>query len=233
MPAFCGENKFEHMLHLFVKMIRHKTPDSIADFYDFLRFMYSECPNEDFKSEIATLIATESIIDSVMEAANITSLDPAPTFFINHCDSWGRHFNAEFDVIHDKSKPMEYEKEILEYLMDKTHKEIEIGYDRRKMMFPLKATGIKFVDSKLYPQLQIADILAGACAYWAGDIVKEPADKSFLGKLNAIDFQKLVINVLWPNPEVDPKSLGTSHEGGINAVNYLSEVVSKHQAKKN
>ena len=80
---------------------------------------------------------------------------------------WGQDLNENFDVLHDASKPIFQEKRILEAFMSEDIPRALIGYDIRKVEFPLRANGINFADSKKDYRLQIADLLAGSFSYWA------------------------------------------------------------------
>ncbi|HYD48486.1 MAG TPA: DUF3800 domain-containing protein [Terriglobales bacterium] len=58
--------------------------------------------------------------------------------------------------------------------MDATMAPRVIGYDRRRLTLPLKATGITFVDSRLCPQVQLADVIAGAFATVLANPLADP-----------------------------------------------------------
>ncbi len=95
------------------------------------------------------MIASKTIVSEVLEAADITALDPAVTSFVLHCAAWGSYFGQEFDLVHDESKPVRRKEQLLSYLMVKDEPEVEVGYDYRKMTLPLKASGIRFASSKV------------------------------------------------------------------------------------
>ena len=65
-----------------------------------------------------------------------------------------------------------------------------IGYDIRKIEFPLRANGVCFADSKNDYRLQVADLLAGSFAYWAKGLINDFIEDEFWKKLNELDIEK-------------------------------------------
>jgi hypothetical protein len=97
--------------------------------------------------------------------------------------------------------------------------EIELGYDRRKFNLPLKGKSLSFGTSHTYPQLQVADVVSSAVSYWANCVSKGESQDEFFQELDKLNLRKLIINVVWPSLDVTSESLGTVHDGGINAAN--------------
>lgn len=158
-------------------------------------------------------------------------MDPAVPSFVTHCAHWGEVLKGPFDILHDMSKPIEHEKEILSMLMAKDEKDIIIGYDIRKFGLPLKATGIVFADSKVVPQIQIADIFASAFAYWSNKLTGTVVLDDFWRQLDGLNLAQYLINSIWPSSDVTPKSLGTEEVGGINTVDYTSDLIKRQRHK--
>ena len=129
--------------------------------------------------------------------------------------------------MHDASKPIFQEKRTLEACMSEDIPRALIGYDIRKIEFPLRANGIHFADSKKDYRLQIADLLAGSFSYWAKGIANDYREEDFWKKLNKLNFEKFINGSVWPVDPNDITSLEkyTDDGSGVNAVDYMSRHV--------
>jgi len=228
MPVFVGDDAYSAFQDKFVAMIRWKKPEDISTFYRFTQSLYLANQGKDFEGFLALFLGSFVIISEILAAADFVMLDPAVPSFVVHCDAWGNQFVRNFDVIHDVSKPIEHEKEILHILMAKDEKEVLVGYDIRKFTMPLRATGIQFADSKDVPQLQVADVFTSAFAYWGHKIASRTIDDGFWRELNSLELSKYMINSIWPSQDVTPEALGTDEIGGINTVDYTEQLINKH-----
>lgn len=169
-PVLCGKERFARFQSAFVQMIRMRDNLSIDAFYSSIQELRDFCRDEEFKDMLNTLTATRAILNDVIPYVNVTTLDPSIPLFFYLCAAWGEQFGSGYDLVYDQSKPIANDHEILEFLMCPNIPEMRVGYDRRKVTVPLKATGITFVDSRDVIRVQIADLLAGTCGYWAGKL---------------------------------------------------------------
>lgn len=227
MPVYCGRERFHYFLESFVEMIRKKDKSAIEKFFYCAWQLHSLCINEEFRSMLAPFLVAEHSINDILENINYLSIDPAVPSFFNHCVAWGEQYGAEFDVLHDESKPLYAERETLRMFMDKTIPPTEIGYDRRKFVFPLKAKSLEFGNSRKFPQLQMADLVASASAYLCSCRANGTMDEFAQALETDARLDRFVINALWPSAEVTPEALETDQEGGINAVNFIADTLSK------
>lgn len=232
LPTICGEADFTSFLGKFVEMIRKKDQNSILAFYKSCEHMYYSTKIREFKNDLAVISKSVEVIDEVLQASDATQLDPSVTSFVEHCASWDSYLGCNFDVIYDESKPIRQEEALLSLLMAKDESEVQVGYDYRKMTLPLKATGIKFGDSKEVQQLQIADVIAGASAYWARGFTEVNVDRDFCEELERHGIRSLVIGCLWPSADVTPQELGTEELGGIDPIDFITEFISRQERKR-
>lgn len=103
-----------------------------------------------------------------------------------------------------------------------------IGYDRRKMRFPLRALTLTQADSTMHPQLQVADLCAGISNHfhrcWMADNFDELATATRdLGRVG------WTVDGVVPSPDVTPEALGTNEGESTNAVNAIAEHLWRRQ----
>lgn len=232
LPTVCGEEEFSDFLGKFVKMIRKKDRHSIMEFYKSCQRMYHSAKVPGFKNDLAVIFKSIEVIDEVLRASDATQLDPSVTSFVQHCAAWGSCLGCDFDVVYDESKPIRQKQTLLSLLMAKDEPEVQVGYDYRKMVLPLKVTGIKFGDSKKVKQLQVADVIAGTSAYWARGFTGANADRDFCERLEEHGIRSLVIGCLWPSADVTPQELGTEEVGGVDPIDFMTQLISRQERKR-
>lgn len=225
-PVYCGRDRFDQFMESFVAMIRKKDKASIEQFFYWAWQLYSLCTNKEYQSMLAPFLVAESSIDDILKNIDYLSLDPAIPSFFNHCVAWGEQYGADFDVLHDDSKPLYAAQDTLRMFMDRTIPPTKIGYDRRRFVFPLKAKTLNFGDSRVCRQLQMADLVAGACAYLCSCRANGSMNDFAQALETEAQLDRFVINALWPSKDVTPAALETEQEGGINAADYIADVLS-------
>lgn len=226
MPTFCGEERFEIFLNSFVKMVREQTEESINEFYDSAENIQKNSIEKKYLLSLSPILISRDIIGDILKDNDYLSLDPAVPSLFNHCTSWGDRFSEEFVIIHDSSKPIRAQLDVFNAFMDKRVPYQEIGYDRRKFIFPLRSTDISFGDSENHHQIQISDLVASATAYVSNSIATDKHD-DLSKSLRDRGIEELMINVIWPAPDVTPESLGTMASGGVNAVNHITSHIGR------
>ena len=146
------------------------------------------------------------------------------------CIQWSELFSEGFHIIHDDSQPVEDQKELFDLFMNQEQERVEVGYDRRKFHLPLKLNTLTFASSEKYPQLQVADIIAGAVNHWAQHLACGVCTEPFYMVLEKLNLRKYITDCIWPTQNVTPKSLGTEYTGGLHPVNHMADFIRK--AKK-
>jgi hypothetical protein len=228
MATFCGADWTETFLRRFVEMMRQRTTKSIKSFYAAARVLYAISKSSGYADVLLPILASERLIGKILATNNKNSLDPAIPTFIQHCVFWGERFGETFDLVHDSSKPIFQEKDTLEELMSRGEEEHLVGYGSRTFIFPLRASGIKFDKSENDPRLQVADLLAGACANWAAGSISAPQDQGFYEGI-AAGVSRFALNAIWPTADISPQALGAEDDGGVNAINHIAEFLSMHR----
>jgi hypothetical protein len=226
-PVYCGRERFLQFLESFVAMIRNKDKASIGQFFYWAWQLHSLCIDEKYRPMLAPFLVAEHSINDILDTVDYLSLDPAIPSFFNHCVAWGEQYGEEFDVLHDESKPLYAERDTLRAFMDKTIPPTKIGYDRRKFVFPLKAKGLEFGNSRLFKQLQMADLVASASAYLCACRTNGTMNDFSQALEHEANLDRFVINALWPSQDVTPAALETDEEGGVNAADFIADVLAK------
>ncbi|MCF7486255.1 DUF3800 domain-containing protein [Vibrio sp. A2-1] len=221
LTVFCDDDKVDKMMSAFIIMLKNKDSESIEAFYSSVEDVQSSSTHVPFRTDIQQILDTKEIINDALNGIDKTTLDPSIPALFAQCIQWGKDYPKGFHLMHDDSQTLEKQADMFALFMDWTQENVEVGYDRRKYELPLKGKSLKFVDSKAHPQIQIADILASGFAYWAAGIARgEKEDYLFL-ELDKLNLDRFIgHNKIWPTLDVDPKDLGTVHDGGINAANY-------------
>jgi hypothetical protein len=96
-----------------------------------------------------------------------------------------------------------------------------IGPDRRKITFPLRATALSQGDSRQHPQLQIADLCAGALNhFYKLHVVGEKDELSVA--VDALGCLEWGDTFILPQPHVTPQALDTDSMEGSNSVDAIA-----------
>jgi len=227
MPLFIGKKRFESLKVAFVNMVR--TPDikKVNQFYEIVNDAIVHVNESKFADDLAMLLATQQVAESELNEWDSSNLDPAIPAFSEHASIWTGKFDSEFVIIHDDSKPLAQQQIIIEATMSTKEEIINIGYDRRKMAFPIRANGIRFQNSSTCPQIQVADIIAGATAYSLCKTIHKEYDKFAEEILLTKSLKDCHYCSLWPEQKFTPEELGTNEVGGIDANNYVGAYISR------
>ena len=211
VPVFCGKAQFLMLLQSFVDMVRSKSRSAISEFYAAVDEAERKCRNSELVPILGLLAATRGIVQDQLDRCSHTVLDPATTSLLHLSGIWSDQFAQPFAIIHDRSKPIEFDKDLIEALMDPSGPDIRVGMDRRVAPLFIKATGVSLVDSRDSNQIQVADILAGAASYMFSGIAQGIAGSEFYKEIRGSFRTELLSEsgTIWPSPEVTPEALGT------------------------
>ncbi len=226
LPTFLGRQVFDTLVERFVGMVRFPSQRTVQKFYQLLETAYRKHRSAAFAGDLAVLLATRAIANADMSEWDGSDLDPAIPAFVAHASEWTERLGVPFRIIHDASKPIENEQVVLEAMMSATGERVKIGYDRRKMTFPIASSEIELRDSASYPQLQVADILASGAAFTLRATVRGEQDDFTKGIAESRALQGRFMPV-WPELKVTPQELGTDETGGTDVLKEVGSYVSK------
>ncbi|MET4579444.1 DUF3800 domain-containing protein [Ottowia thiooxydans] len=223
MPVFCGQENTDRFLAAFVELIRRKGPTEVDNFYAAGDAMIKACTSDDFKGDLFPFVERRLFDIWFGGYLDSLALDPAIPALFQHIAAWGSRKEDRFHVVHDASKPILASQATFQDMLALTGEGSNlIGYDRRKMRFPLRALTLTQADSTLHPQLQVADLCAGITNHlhrcWIADNFDELATAT--RDLGRVDW---TFNGVVPSPDVTPEALGTAEGEGTNAVDAIAE----------
>ena len=92
-----------------------------------------------------------------------------------------------------------------------------IGYDRRKFLFPLRASNLRHEDSHHVSQLQIADICAGLSSHYV-KCKRSGTNDELSAAFEAADAIEWIVDAMMPTTAITPEQLGTDDISGSNPV---------------
>lgn len=232
IPSFCGEEVFGELLKRFVLMIRNKGSKDVDAFFQAVETLGEVSENQAFRNrDVAMLNATRAVVPWVLEQATVTDLDPAVPAFFELAVRWNQVFEEEFDILHDASKPIEHQEEILSSFMASDEPDVVVGWDRRKAKLPIRTSGFSFVDSAAEPLVQVADLIAGSLAHLLRGNVQERCRDELWAVLSDANLDRFLVGSVWPHPAVTPADLGTEEVGGIDPNEYMAGMIRRQEER--
>jgi hypothetical protein len=99
-----------------------------------------------------------------------------------------------------------------------------VGQDRRTIAFPLPVKGLRLEDSRHFPQLQVADLIASAARAHASGVVARSNDP-FLDALRDAGMLNALAGGVWPTALVRPDELETDGPVLGDAAEFISDLV--------
>ena len=218
-----SKKRYEELLVLFQKMIREKTEVSIEDFYKCLDNLYSKTSKAE-RNMLTAIVKSKEHISSIMESIDKYTIDLALPSLVLSADIWGKQKNKMLEIIHDDSKQIEFWRDMINLVSNQEKERIEVGYDIRKMTFPLQIESINLVSSENVKQIQLADLLGSAFAYYAKHKLINNNDDKVAEIISNSKLAKIEVHPLVPTLDKMPNELGFIDDGkGINPLDYLAE----------
>ena len=123
---------------------------------------------------------------------------------------WRKNLSGtEFVLIHDQSKFLQKQREFWESVLNSRNPTAVVGQDRRTIAFPLPVKGLRLEDSRRYPQLQVADLIASAARAHGNGLVERSNDP-FLDALRDAGLLNPLAGGIWPTRLIHPEELETN-----------------------
>lgn len=203
--------RFEQMQRRFLSMMRRRQVYEIDKFYQVVQSFYRALMGSDCKSAcfLLPIMKSQTVVQQVLEYSDPGMMDPIVPAYVELVNAWGEQLGRRFDVLFDESKTIEKNRTVLAAISHQDESDTIIGYDRRKVTFPLKVNSLRLADSKSHLQLQVADIVGSSYAYCTREKNRGNAGKFVTAIEAAFIAKKFPIFWSAPTLQFTPEELGT------------------------
>lgn len=223
--AFSFHHKNQELVsnfeNAFVEMLRKHSQDAVVKFYKSVNLLINDSATTDsFKELLSVIPSTIETVQDALVNNNPFYLDNTLPLFVSLVEKWYTGTNAKDDIIFDNSKPIAFQKDLIEKLRDMPVDETEVGYDDRKHVFPLPIGNILLASSTDYLGIQIADTIASAIVF----ILTNKNDKlqKYQQQLKGFDvFRETDVPLTPSTKEYLFKNIDTSSD--VNPLDFISE----------
>lgn len=158
-------------------------------------------------------------------------LDQGDYALLQNIEFWRAERPGEtLRLVHDTSRLIEERRTYWEALLDPSNASATVGQDRRTIEFPLPVSALEIADSKAYPQLQVADLVAGAaCALMKPKALgTQDAYASALADAGLLQF---VGGGNWPSAAISPEDLETEGPVLRDSASFIGQLLAKRGLK--
>lgn len=219
-----GADFFESMLRSFQLMMRERTYEAYDSFFKpiFETNFHKELDKFLIFLKVHHLRYGPSILRIIPE----DSLEFAFAEAFTLVAEWSKSIPGNFVVTHDESSNMAKNKKAWDKAVHPDVPPKVVGYDRRKMYFPIRVKKTDFAKSQDFVGLQLADIMAGAmarCMKW--NIQGQKSGDDYAKELSNFLLECFGTNMIWPSLDVSPEELGTVGSKAEDAIQHFSDLM--------
>jgi hypothetical protein len=225
LPVFGGVDFFNTLLKNFQDMMRSRTEES---YHAFFEPIFQQEYSQDL-DELLDFFKMSYIKFGYELLETKDHLDIAVSLTLVLMSSWRQTLDDDIVLIHDNSSAMSKERKIWDVIVDPNLPAIEVGYDRRKIQFPIRVIRTCPEDSKKWAGLQLVDILAGAftrCARWLSE--GQNTDDEFGKNLTEVMGESFSCFPIAPEGKFTPDQLGTTESNAFPPHDHLVSLFMKN-----
>ena len=223
LGACLGRDGRRELFRKFQVMTRDRTQFAYDSFWDSLEKSTHE---HDLLKEIfrGLLVARHRLGYRHLVGLPSGMLDPGNYGLLETVQHWRKMLPGdEFVVVHDDSKFHQKQRKFWEAVLSQANPAAVVGQDRRIIEFPLPVKGFHLEDSRKFPQLQVADLIASAARAHANGYLTGMS--TFLDALSDAGLYESLAGGVWPTNWVTPKDLGTEGPVFGDAAAHISRIV--------
>jgi hypothetical protein len=136
------------------------------------------------------------------------------------------HPRTTFRLVHDTSKQIEEHRSRWEAILHPDNPAALVGQDRRTIAFPLPVSSLDLADSRTTPQLQVADLIAGAASALMRSKALGTRDE-YAEALHEIGLLKAVGGGNWPSTDISPEELETDGPTFRDSSDFIAQLISR------
>ena len=231
LPSLGGNDFFSDFLSRFQIMVRHRTYSAYNKFFELV---FKEYEHDSLNELLGFLQVPHYILGHrLLDMIPDDTLDLGFTFALTIMAKWRAGTTDAIRIIHDVSATMSKQRHIWDALMDPNLRPVEVGYDRRKMVYPISVERTDFQPSEEWAGLQLADILAGAIARQARWLSEGNNEcDTYANEIWSV-MQEVTVFPLWPEPKFTPEELGTTGPNAMSHIDYHIEIMDRKRPSSN
>ena len=211
------------LLH-FQRMFRSRTTERYNECREFVEKEKMRV-DDDSRNEILryfSLSFSELGYQHVIELPERV-LDIALPGLVQLGHNWNERHSGPWEVVHDQSSNMTKQKWMWDAYSSTTVAAARFECPGTVAQFPMNVAKTRFGDLTKEKQLQICDVLAGACSSVLRFDRNSERDLDYREKLRNAGIEKLFLGGLWPSTDVTPESLDRKGWDGNIAIEWLAE----------
>jgi hypothetical protein len=217
LPVSAGKSLFSDLLITFQDMMRTRTE---ASYQKFFGLVLAERDSDNLNELLNFFrISHFKFGYELLETAD--HLDISVSLTIALMSLWRKDVKDDLFLIHDRSSAMSKQKKIWDAIVDSQLVPVEIGYDRRKMQFPIRVVKTSSGDSKQWAGLQLVDILAGAFTTSARWLLDGRNNDDHFGRELTELMDQFACFPIVPELKFTPEQLETTEENAVPPLDYL------------
>ena len=234
IPDALGPTRTEQLFQSFVTMHQERTDAAIDEFFRFLAQFGGEATGS-VAEELSVLLDAREVAASLLvgpSAVPRDEIDPQVSMPIALLDGWGNKLQEPFRVVFDESPVIRDWLPKLEPLLFSDMPKTTIGYGERSFTLPLWAASISFGESTEHPQIQIADIVAGASAYLLKGTIETPDDERFHQTLQELNLLSMLTLAVWPEIGAVPDRRDARVPGQLDPATAAADFVTQWHSRR-
>lgn len=199
----------QHLLR-YQTMMRARTREAYGRFWVPFRALF-DVGDDLLRDNLIWFIGAEAKLGLAhLEGFPPGMLNVTQSSLLTHVQHWGKLSSRSLRVIHDASSALAKDKWAWDAILTTDGPAMEMGYDRRKMRFPMGVEEVRLADSAAHIELQLVDIVAGAMATVARNKIEPGYRPGYAAQVRAAAPRAFLIGGVWPSQEVEPEALGTT-----------------------
>lgn len=217
-------------LHLsaFQEMLRTRTLDSYNYFWRGLYKCSRSCRLETREILEYFLFSESELGYEHLLGLPERSADICCTSALRTVEYWRTQTEEPLQIIHDASSNMGKDLWIWNVVTSAEMPSVRVGSGGFMAQYPLRVTETALQDSTCAPQLQLADIVAGATAVWSRSMLFGAINKgNYAPALEEAGIKDHLIGGIWPVPEIEPDELEPGSIGGSAYLDILTGLLHK------
>ncbi len=229
LGALLGDEGRREFLRRFQVMVRDRTVFAYESFWGSLEELRRKHPR--FDEDLFGLYAIANRrLGGLRHLWQLPKhlLDLGDYAFLQTVSHWRGKTDEPIRLVHDHSSAMVRNQQLWTTLLSSDVPPEVVGQDRRTTRFPLNAT-LELASSASHPQLQIADLVAGAvAAMMLPNVGRTPKHADYVQALRDSPLMKhCLIGGVWPTDSVTPEDLETEGPVYGDAASQIAAIIAR------